>query len=122
MPDGSKGNPNYVVLANADGLQVATLSIERIGVYFQGPDMAIPDGYQVVVLSHPNNVMLGLIQVAGNKTPGNDNIPLRPGQTVPLWIKNTNRLWLAGTAAGDMVVFYSELIKPQGTSPYTAPF
>ncbi len=118
MAGETKANPQYVISANADGLQIATLAIERINVFFKGPDMPIPDGYAVVIMSHPANTLLNFINIGGVKAPGNRVIPLLPGQTLPLFIKNPISLYISGTAAGDLVLFYSERVNAVVKTPY----
>ena len=109
MAAGDVTNPEYITRRNADALQVSYLQIQRVGEVTPGPDMIVPDGFNLVVLSAPTNTALNWINIGGTKNAGLAVIPLGPGQSVSLGIRNPKALYLSGTSAGDTVIFYTEI-------------
>lgn len=107
--EGGPGGIGYP--PNTDSFQVIRLPIALATTAYQGPDMAIPNGFVLVVKSAPTNAPAGYVRVAPTGPDSiniNSSWPLVPNEFVYYGIKNANALWFSGTVAGDFVFFTVE--------------
>lgn len=94
---------------NCDDFEAIPITITALNTAINVQDMAVPDGFQVVVKAWPTNA--GLIYVAKSAQKGRagrDVVPLLPDGTVGYYLINTNLLYISGTAVNDVAVITVE--------------
>ena len=104
---GGVGYPN-----NTQTGQIVVITTGAITGFTQGPSMVVPNGFKLVIKSHPSNPPGSLVYVAFSG-PGalnqNAQYPLVPNETVGYGVTNGSAVWVAGSQPGLLVIFSSEM-------------
>jgi hypothetical protein len=103
-------NRILVIQTNVNNIQTLVVPVTTPNQQIQFTTLTVPDGFPLLVESHPNNNSSGLILVM----PKNGSIiynvvALKPGQFVSYRVKTSDALYIAGTIPGDKIILTSEL-------------
>ncbi len=97
--------------ANLDTIFVNRVNCPALMTAYQGPYMAIADGFGLVVKNDPTNAINAIIYVgptAGDCINPGSSWPLVRNEAVTYYIKNAEELWVSSTVAGANVIFTVE--------------
>ena len=87
---------------NVDDVEITRITINALVTAYQLPDIAVPDGFTIVIKAWPTNA--GLIYVA-RSAPDARNVaqvfPLLPNDFVGEAVTNADVFYISGTAVGD---------------------
>ena len=78
---------------------------------YQGDDMAIPEGMDLIIKSYPTNPVGSLVRVASSQSDAtniNSSWPLVPNEGVAYQVKNANEIYVSASVAGCLVIFSAE--------------
>lgn len=106
----------YGFPANTKNIQTVRVPILMAGKAVQGPEMPVPDGFQLMIKSHPANPAASFIYVAESQSlalDANGQWPLIPNEFVTYGVQNASSIWVSGfvapfPAGGLFVVFTCE--------------
>jgi len=98
------------IMQNAPAIQTLNVPVTVANQQLQFTTLTIPDGFDLVIQSSPENNPAGRILIA----PKNGNlqynvVSLQPGQFAKYRITTTDALYIVGTIVGDIVAFTSEV-------------
>lgn len=98
-------------MLNTGGIYVETVTIAVAGVAQRPTSAIVPDGAEVIVLSHPSNT--GSIKVADTAAKaqaalGAGNVPLAGSVAGSFQVSDPNFLLLDATVAGERAIIYFE--------------
>jgi hypothetical protein len=88
--------------SNADRVSGGRLQLTGVLQAVKLPDLSIPDGFALVIKSHPTNPIGSFILVASSKTDATNqdtSWPLIPGESIAYKIKNASSIYVAATVA-----------------------
>jgi hypothetical protein len=102
-------NRLIAIETNAPAIQTFDVPVTTPNQQIQFTAMTIPDGFDLLVESHPQNDPTGLIKIA----PKNGNLDynvvlLQPGQFMRYRVQSTDALYIAGIIVGDKVILTCE--------------
>jgi len=102
-------NSILMIMQNAPAIQTLNVPVTVANQQIQYTTLTIPDGFELVVQSHPNNDPTGLVLIA----PKNGNlqynvVALKPGQFAQYRVQTSDALYIVGTVVGDNVILTSE--------------
>ena len=99
--------------ANTNYIQVMRYTITAANFPYKGPEMTIPDGFNLVIKAAPTNAIGAYIFVGETAAAClniNSSWPLVPNETISYAVKNANKIYVSGSV-GDAVLFTAE--KPE---------
>ena len=88
---------------------IAVINCQGANQAYQSPSYAVPDGFNIVIKSHPNNIAGSL--VFWSTSPGanvNASYPLMPNEAYTIGLKNTGSIYVFTNIAGSQVVISVE--------------
>ncbi len=97
--------------ANAETINIASITCDAVNRSFHAPDMPVPDGFFLQMIAWPGNPVASLVYVSFSDPAARDIgqvWPLLPGATLGLRLKNANVLYFAATVAGCRVNLTAE--------------
>jgi len=96
---------------NTKYIRSFTMVCAAINTPYQAPEMAVPDGMQLLIKAHPLNAVASVIQVATSASEcvnANSSWPLILNEPVAFAVKNARDIFVSTNAAGSMVIFSAE--------------
>jgi hypothetical protein len=78
---------------------------------YQGDDMLIPEGMDLIIKSYPTNPAASIVRVASSITDAtnpNSSWPLLPNEPVAYQVQNSNQIYVSASVAGCIVIFSAE--------------
>lgn len=96
---------------NAPGIRSFAKVCIAAAQFYQGDDMAVPDGMNLLIKSFPTNAVGSLIRVASTPadcTNPNSSWPLIPNEPVAYAVKNANEIYISSNIAGSIAIFSCE--------------
>ncbi len=99
-------------MLNTGGIYIETVTIATAGTAQNPIGGNIPDGAQVVILSHPSNtgsIKIGDTAAHAQAALGAGNVPLAANQAAGFQIQNPSILFLDATVSGEKAILFAEL-------------
>jgi hypothetical protein len=96
---------------NARGIRSFAKVCAIVGQAYQGDDMTIPEGMDLIIKSYPTNPAGSIVQVASSQSDSlnpNSSWPLVPNEAVAYQVKNANEIYVSANLANVIVIFSAE--------------
>lgn len=108
MADADLTNPNIITTPapNATAFTIVVSTITTAGTPVQLPNIVVPDGRALVVVSDAGNATNKVVYVAtssANALSAATRATLSPGNSVKLYVTNANLVWVDSNANGQKV-------------------
>lgn len=98
---------------NARGIRSFAKVCAIVGQAYEGDDMTIPEGMDLIIKSYPLNPAASIVQVASSPsdaTNPNSSWPLMPNEAVAFQVQNANQIYVSATIANCIVIFSAERV------------
>lgn len=86
--------------SNKPGIITPTINCVALNTPYQGPNIDVPEGFQVVVKSHPGNPVFSVVRVASNAADSinnNASFPLAVNDDCKVQVQNMNDIYVSST-------------------------
>jgi hypothetical protein len=94
---------------NCDSMAIAVVNCELANTAYPVPDYTVPDGFSVVIKSHPSNAFGSLVYWSTSPSPNtNSASPLQPNDRDTAALKKTGDIRVFSNIAGSLAVIYIE--------------